>query len=46
MNFLKGLIKDMKTFLEGKNPKELRVYKFNKEGKQIEVINQLEVNHD
>lgn len=41
-NDFKGLIKEMNEFLEGKNPENLRVFKF-VNGKYIEVINQLEL---
>lgn len=41
--FFKGLIKEMKKFLEGKNPKNLRVFKIDKNSEQIEIINELEL---
>ncbi len=41
--FLRGLIKEMSEFIDGENPKNLRVFKFDKDGKQIEVINELEL---
>ena len=41
--FLKGLIREMNIFMNGKNPEELRVFKTRKDGKPIEIINELEL---
>lgn len=41
--FLKGLIREMNIFMNGKNPEELRVFKMRKDGKPIEIINELEL---
>ncbi len=33
----------MNIFMNGKNPEELRVFKMRKDGKPIEIINELEL---
>ena len=43
---IKGFIKALSDFTAGGSPEGLRVYKMNKNGKTVEVINKLELIQD